>query len=321
MKPHPNASVLIVESEHPSDIDHFSAAIAKSLPTVRVHSVRSRAEAIAWRGDVTAVIGKAHTLPAELVKALPHLDWVQALTTGVDTVLAMNLPAHVTISSARGVHGPQMSELCFMLMLNLLRDFPRMQRNQSEARWQRWPQRLLKGKTIAIIGVGMISLELAARCQSFGMRVIGVSDSQSSASGFDELQPRAQLHAVAARCDFLVALVPYAPATHHMINAAVLAAMRPDSYFINIARGPVADETALIEALRARRIAGAGLDVFEIEPLAADSALWSMPNVIITPHIGGMSDDYAEQLTPLLLHNLGCYVRGESAAMQNLVER
>jgi phosphoglycerate dehydrogenase-like enzyme len=314
-----NPSILIVETEHPADIDHFKAAIAAELPAVQVHAARTAIEAAGWRGNASVVVGKAHTLPAELLRALPQLEWVQALTTGVDHVLGMNLPPHVAITSARGVHGPQMSELCFMLMLNLLRDFPRMSRNQAESTWRRWPQRLLKGKTIAIVGVGAISLELAARCQVFGMQVLGISDSQPTASGFNALFPRTQLQAVAARADFLVALVPYTAATHHLISAEVLAAMRPDAYFINIARGPVVDEAALIDALRAGRIAGAGLDVFATEPLPASSPLWSLPNLIITPHIGGMSDDYAEQLTPLLLHNLRCYVQGDLAGMWNRV--
>jgi D-2-hydroxyacid dehydrogenase (NADP+) len=214
-----------------------------------------------------------------------------------------------------------MSELCFMHMLILLRDYPQMARNQAAALWERKPQRLLHGKTVGIVGVGAISMELAARCKVFGMRVIGVSDSLKQADGFAEVLPRAQLHAVAARVDFLVVLVPYSATTHHIINANTLNSLRPDSYLINIARGAVVDEAALVDVLRQRRIAGAGLDVFATEPLPASSPLWSLPNVIITPHVGGLSDQYAEQLTPLLLHNLRCYVSGDWAAMQNRVAR
>jgi D-2-hydroxyacid dehydrogenase (NADP+) len=314
-------SILIVETEHPADIDHYKAAIAKELPMVRVHGAASSDAAAAWRGDVTAVIGKAQSLPESLLNALPRLNWIQALTTGVDPLMAMNLPAHIAITSARGIHGPQMSELCFMHMLMLLRDYPQMARNQAAAIWERKPQRLLQGKTVGIVGVGAISTELAARCRVFGMRVVGISDSLKQAEGFEEVLPRSQLQAVAARVDFLVVLVPYSNATHHIINAGVLNAMRPDSYLINIARGAVVDEVALVEVMRQRRIAGAGLDVFATEPLPATSPLWSLPNVIITPHIGGLSDQYAEQLLPLLLHNLRCYVSGDMTSMQNRVKR
>jgi D-2-hydroxyacid dehydrogenase (NADP+) len=317
----PAARVLIVETEHPADLAYYRSVIAKALPQVVLYGAGSAADVAAVRGDVTAVIGKAHALPASLLAALPNLDWIQALTTGVDALMAMNLPARITITSARGIHGPQMSELCFMHMLMLLRDYPRMARNQATAKWERWPQRLLHGKTVGIVGVGAISIDLAARCRTFGMRTVGISDRLRQVDGFDELLPRSQLASVASRVDFLVALVPYTSATHHLINATVLAAMRPNSYLINIARGPVIDESALIDALRHQRIAGAGLDVFDNEPLPVTSPLWSLPNVIITPHIGGLSDCYAEQLTPLLLHNLRCYASGDRAGMKNLVER
>jgi phosphoglycerate dehydrogenase-like enzyme len=316
-----DVSVLIVETEYPADIDHYRSAIAGELPMVQVHGAASSAEAAAWRGDVTAVIGKAQSLPASLLCSLPRLQWIQALTTGVDPLMAMKLPPHITIASARGIHGPQMSELCFMHMLILLRDYPRMARNQAAARWERKPQRLLDGKTIGIVGMGAISVELAARCRAFGMRVIGVSDSLRHAEGFAEIVSRSSLVDVAARVDFLVVLVPYTDATHHIINANVLRAMRSDSYLINIARGAVVDEAALVEVMREQRIAGAGLDVFATEPLPASSPLWTLPNVIITPHIGGLSDNYAVQLTPLLLHNLRCHVNGDITSMRNIVAR
>jgi D-2-hydroxyacid dehydrogenase (NADP+) len=119
-----NASILIVETEHPEDIGHYRSVLARELPMVRVHGAATHAEAAAWRGAVTAVIGKAQSLPATLLNALPDLNWIQALTTGVDPLMAMNLPPNITITSARGIHGPQMSELCFMHMLMLLRDYP-----------------------------------------------------------------------------------------------------------------------------------------------------------------------------------------------------
>jgi phosphoglycerate dehydrogenase-like enzyme len=315
------ADILIIETEHAADLAYYRSVIAKQLPGLRIHGAASVEEANSCPRSVTAVIGKAHVIPEALLKSLPQLEWVQALTTGVDALMAMKLPAHITLTSARGIHGPQMSELCFMHMLMLLRDYPRIARNQAAAHWERWPQKLLYGKTVGLVGIGAISIELAARCQAFGMQVLGVSDSLKQAQGFAEVHPRSQLVAVAARVDFLVALVPYTPATHHIINAEVLAAMRPDSYFINIARGPVLDEAALIETLRRKGIAGAGLDVFATEPLPATSPLWSLPNAVITPHLGGLSDCYAQQLTPLILHNLHCYADGNFNGMRNRVER
>jgi phosphoglycerate dehydrogenase-like enzyme len=133
------------------------------------------------------------------------------------------------------------------------------------------------------------------------------------------VRPRLHLREAVAGADFLVLLIPYSPETHHMIDASVLAAMKPTAYLINVARGGVVDEGALIEALRTHQIAGAGLDVFAQEPLPESSLLWDLDNVIITPHIGGMSDIYAEQVLPLLLHNLRAFAAGDRAAMLNLV--
>jgi D-2-hydroxyacid dehydrogenase (NADP+) len=204
-------------------------------------------------------------------------------------------------------------------MLALSRDFPRMLANQREKRWERWGQPLLAGKTVVIVGVGAISEALAARCKPLGLKVVGVT-SRRSVDHFDELHPRQRLNETVSTADFLVLLVPYSPETHHMIDASVIAAMKPSAYLINMARGGVVDEGALIEALQTRRLAGAGLDVFAQEPLPYSSPLWTLDNVIITPHVGGMSDIYAEQILPLLVHNVRAYVAGDRAAMLNLVK-
>jgi len=250
---------------------------------------------------------------------MPKLAWIHALTTGIDPLLALKLPSSVIVTSSRGIHGPQMAELAILLMLALSRDFPRMLANQREKSWQRWGQRLLVGKTVMMVGVGAISEALAARCKPLGLKVVGVT-SRRSVEHFDELQPRQRLKETVSTADFLVLLVPYSPETHHMIDASVMAAMKPSAYLINMARGGVVDEAALIDALQTRRLAGAGLDVFAQEPLPYSSPLWTLDNVIITPHVGGMSDIYAEQILPLLVHNVRAYVAGDRAAMQNLIK-
>jgi D-2-hydroxyacid dehydrogenase (NADP+) len=205
-------------------------------------------------------------------------------------------------------------------MIALSRNFVAMQANQRQKRWERWPQRLLFEKTVVLVGVGAISEDIASRAKAFGMRVIGVSDARSSAPGFDELLPRRELRTAAKRADFLIVLVPLTAATRHMIDASIVAEMKPGAILINLARGPVVEEIALIEALRAGRLAGAGLDVFETEPLPTDSPLWSMPNVIVTPRIGGMSDIYAEQALPLVIENIAAWRSAGVHALRNRVE-
>jgi D-2-hydroxyacid dehydrogenase (NADP+) len=160
---------------------------------------------------------------------------------------------------------------------------------------------------------------LAIRCAAFGMRVIGVSASRTEAPGFDAIMPQAQIAQAAGLADFLVLLLPYTPRSHHLVDATVLAAMQPHAMLINLARGGVVDEPALIAALAEHRIAGAGLDVFEVEPLPQESPLWAMDNVMITPHIGGMSDTYARQVSPLLIDNIVNFAAGRIDAMRNVI--
>jgi phosphoglycerate dehydrogenase-like enzyme len=313
-------AILIYEPDSVAHVQTYAAAVTRAAPGLRLVATSERGAALAAAPTTTAVIAKAQDVLPELVAAMPALDWIQALTTGIDPLIALKLPRSVTVTTTRGMHAPQMAELAFLLMLSLSRNAPQLLANQREARWKRWGQHLLLGKTVTIVGVGSISEALALRCRAFGIRVLGIS-SRTSAEGFDELHPRARLREVAARSDFVVVLAPYTTETHHLIDAAVLGAMRDTAFLINIARGNVVDEPALIEALKAGTIAGAGLDVFATEPLPATSPLWTLDNVIVTPHIGGLSDIYAEQALPILLHNLQAYVAGDLAAMQNRIGR
>jgi phosphoglycerate dehydrogenase-like enzyme len=312
--------LIVLEPEHPEDLALYREALQREVPELAVVYAATQAQALASADGATALCSLAQNINAELTNAMPELDWIQALTTGIDPLLALHLPAKVVVTSARGVHGPQMSELGLMLMLTLARNFPRMVHNQANSLWERWPQRLLHGKTVAIVGIGTISEVLALCCKSLGLRVIGVSDSRTAVAGFDVIEKRAKLAAVAAQADFLVVLAPLTPENVHLVSAEVIQQMRPEAFLINLARGRVVDEAALIGALQRGEIAGAGLDVFETEPLPAESPLWRMPNVIVTPHVGGLSDIYARQLLPLIVHNARAYLAGNLAAFRNRVQ-
>lgn len=312
--------LIVLEPEHPEDLALYREALQREVPELAVVYAATHAQALASAEGATALCSLAQNITAELTNAMPALDWIQALTTGIDPLLALGLPAEVAVTSARGVHGPQMSELGLMLMLTLARNFPRMVHNQAKSVWERWPQRLLHGKTVGIIGIGTISEVLASCCQALGLRVLGVSDSRTEVAGFDVIERRSKLGAVAAQSDFLVVLAPLTPENVHLVSAEVIRQMRPEAFLINLARGRVVDEAALIGALQRGEIAGAGLDVFEIEPLPPDSPLWRMPNVIVTPHVGGLSDIYARQLLPVIVHNARAYLAGNIAAFRNRVQ-
>jgi phosphoglycerate dehydrogenase-like enzyme len=312
---------LIVEDEYLADLELYRRELEAVAPGAIIHTASSHAAAMNVAAGITVLVGKAHSIGAALIHGAPRLAWIHSLTTGIDAVLAARPRPEILITTARGVHGPQMTELAFLLMLTLVRDFRRVLQDQAAHQWNKRPQALLHGKTIGIVGVGAIALELATRCKTFGMHVIGISDGVRQAENFDEIQPRAGLANIAGRVDILLLLVPYKPDTHHLIDAGVLNALRPEAFLVNLARGPVVDEAALIEALRARRFAGAALDVFETEPLPEHNPLWSLPNVIVTPHIGGLSATYGAQNVPILVENFRAWTTGNVTAMRNRITR
>lgn len=297
-------------------------AVQQAFPRETVRYARNAEEALGVCDDCEVIVAMAHDITDELVARMQRLKYICAMSAGTDRVETLkNLKPDVRVTSGRGIHGPQMSELAFLGMIALSREFPRMQKNQQAHKWERWPQKLLWGKTAVLAGIGPIAEELAARCEAFGMRVVGVSDARKEAPHFAAMVPRSRLNEAAAEADFLIVLVPLSEKTRHMINADVFAAMKPTGILVNLARGPVIDEQALIKALQEKRLGGAALDVFETEPPVADNPLWDMPNVIITPRIGGMSDVYAEQVLPLVVHNLRCFLEGRPAEMRNVLRR
>jgi D-2-hydroxyacid dehydrogenase (NADP+) len=152
------------------------------------------------------------------------------------------------------------------------------------------------------------------------VKTVGISSSRTTVSGFDVIRPRQPLVDAVGDLDFLIVLVPYSSETRNIVNRSVLGAMKPSAYLVNIARGGIVDEDALLHALKEGRIAGAGLDVFVKEPLAADHPFWGMDNVIITPHAAAMHDGYVDCMLPILRTNIGCYLRNDTRAMVNIVE-
>ncbi len=302
------------------EADFFRARLSARMPDFTFVSATARADALKAGADCDVLMARNDESFEGVAEAMPRLRWIQALTTGTERIEAIpRLPQQVIITAARGFHGPQMSELAFLSMLSLSRNFRQVLANQRERRWERWPQKLLIGKTVVILGIGAIGEEVAQRCRAFGMKVIGIDAVRKAAPGVDAIHPPARLTEIVAAADFLIVLVPYTKDTHHLVNAAVLEAMKPSGVLINLCRGQVVDEAALIRTLSAGRIGGAALDVFETEPLPADSPLWDLPNVIVTPHIGGMSDIYAEQVLPVLIDNLLAYAAGTPTRMRYVV--
>ena len=206
-------------------------------------------------------------------------------------------------------------------MLSLARSLPQSALAQTRNAWERWPSELLDNKTVGIYGVGLIAEYLAPICKAFGMKTVGFSGTPRPAPGFDRMVARAELVKTAPELDFLVALAPLTPETRNVIGEKVFAAMKPSAYLVNVARGGVVDEKALVEALESGRISGAALDVFSQEPLPPNSPLWKTKNLTIFPHMGGYSEGYEDRAMPTIAGNMECYLSGDFKKMTNIVRK
>lgn len=302
--------------------DFYCSGLREAFPGIELNGVAAAAEA----GDhlATVEIICAKTIPRIFSNAFlqraPLLEWIQAFTTGTDAVTKRSaLRREVLLTSMRGIHGPQMAEMAMMLMIALARDFPRHIRNQVAHRWTKHEQRQLHGKTVVILGIGVSGEALAIGAKAFGMRVIGVTGTPRDLPGFDRVLPRERLLDAAAEADFLCLLLPWTPANDRIINAQVFNAMKPGACLVNIARGGVCDEQALLAALQGGRLAAAALDVFNPEPLDPAHPFWDMENVIITPHTAGDSDVYHERALEVTIDNMRKYLAGRPGDMVNLV--
>ena len=225
------------------------------------------------------------------------------------------------MTNIRGIHGAPVTEATIAYMLSLARDLPRATHVQDKGAWERWPAQLLSGKTVGILGVGLIAEYLAPICKLFGMTVIGITGSPRPAPGFDRMVARDDLVKIAGELDFLVTLVPMSAQTRNIVGEKVFAAMKPSAYLVNVARGGVVDEQALIAALDAGQIAGAALDVYAQEPLPADSPLWKAKNLTMFSHLGGYSQGYEDRAMPTIAGNMAKFLAGDLKSMINIVKR
>jgi phosphoglycerate dehydrogenase-like enzyme len=254
----------------------------------------------------------------------PKARWVHSLFTGADRVPPDMLARGVTFTSSSGVSAVPISETVLTYMLMLAKGWPQQFVAQQSHEWRRAaPARELHGRTVGIVGMGHIGSEIAHRARAFGCRILGMRRS-FAARGPDEVAdeavPPSDLHYLLGESDYVVSALPLTAETRGIFGAAEFAAMKPGACFINIARGGVVDEPALIAALQEGRIGGAGLDVFAVEPLPAESPLWDMPNVIITPHSsgGGGGNNSMYRSVDIFMANLRAYLEG--GQMTNVVD-
>ena len=242
--------------------------------------------------------------PSLVAPALPRLagvTWVQSTWAGVEPLLDPALRRDYVLTNARGVFGGLMSEYVVGYMLAHERRIFEKHAAQREHRWDPTPPGTLRGRTMGLLGVGSIGAAIAKTAKQFGMRVKGYTRASESSPHVDEYFHRDAREAFARDVDYLVAVMPNTPATRHLVDASLLAALPPRAVVINPGRGSSVDEAALAEALRANRIAGAVLDVFEREPLPPDHVFWTLPTVIITSHTAALS--LPADIAPIFVDN------------------
>lgn len=256
-----------------------------------------------------------------VLDAAPRLRWHHAPNAGVNHILTPTyLERELILTNGAGVHAIPIAEFVITYMLAYAKHLPKLYQLQAEHNWQRgWPIQELLEKTLLIIGAGGIGQEIAARAKAFGMRIFGSSRHPQALPNFDKVVGVNEWKALLPEVDYVVIATPLTWETKGMIDAEVLRLMAPHGYLINIARGAVVDESALLKALQEGWIAGAALDTVFTEPLPAESPLWKLPNVFVTPHCSGHSPRVKERSLALFLDNLTRYQQGKT--LRNVVDK
>ncbi len=257
----------------------------------------------------------------KMLDAAPALKWIQAISAGVDYMpLAEVARRHIILTNGRGIHKIHMSEFALASMINLARNCHIMFRNQMRKKWDRsTPQGEINGFVLGIIGLGDIGKEIARKASFLGMHVIGVKRTPEPLEFVKEVYGRRDMGKVFEKSDYIINLLPYTAATERIIDRNYFDLMKESACFINIGRGKTVNEPDLIEALRHGKIRAMVSDVYFEEPLPEDSPLWDLGNVILTPHICGMSPNYMERATEIIDHNLEVYLH-RKGEMINLVD-
>jgi D-2-hydroxyacid dehydrogenase (NADP+) len=325
MSPKDLVHVLVDLPPDSRDADYFRAALVRFEG--RVALTFAAGEAAADGADFARALAGADVVVTaalsddELGRA-PRLRWLSSVAAGLDEIVTPALLARgFAITNASGVHGPNIAEHVLAMMLMFTRGMPRLFRAQLARRWERDLKSRsdgpgeLTGKTLLIVGLGRIGEAIAVRARPFGVRVVAVKRDPSSrhedAVVVDELLGMDALDDVLPRADHVCLTVPLTRDTHHLMDARRIARLRPGAYLYNISRGTVIDEAALIAALRAGKLGGAGLDVFEEEPLPPTNPLWELPNVILTPHVSGVTPLYYQRTAALFAENLDRFLAGQ----------
>lgn len=300
---------LIVSSSARDYADEL--ARTSDIPFVACHTA---AEALEKHAGQSVLFGNPDML-ANVLTELAGIQWVQSAWAGIKPLAALKRRDFV-VTGIKGVFGPQMAEYTLgYLLAHELRVVER-RRQQEDRNWFDQRSGVLQGKRLGVMGTGSIAAHIAQTARAFGLRTSGLSLSGAPSPGFDTVKPVTELNAFLADVDYLVSVLPDTSATTGLLDAAAFSALPAHAYFINIGRGNVVDETALIDALQNKQIAGATLDVFDEEPVPTASPLWDAPNLSITAHIAAIS--HPSLIVPIFVNNYRRYMNNES--LQHVID-
>jgi phosphoglycerate dehydrogenase-like enzyme len=329
-RPTPAETKLVLCVWHPFTLWRPPADVAvhvrRRWPEMRVFHLPTYDHLEEEIGDTDIFVGWS-LKPAQYALA-KKLRWIHSTAAGVGQLMYPALrESDVVVTNASGVHTTPMAEHIVGMLVALARRFHTAFRHQLRSHWAQqeiWDEQLrpreLAGQTLLLVGFGAIGREVARRVKPLGMKIWAVTRSgRGDAALADRFLPATALNEVLHEADYVILAAPETPETQRMIGAAQLAAMKPTAFLINVARGSLIDEAALIDTLRRRAIAGAALDVTDMEPLPASSALWALDNVFITPHISAVSEFLWDRQTELLLENLERWFGGRE--LVNLVDK
>ena len=295
--------------------------LREAAPTVEIVVAQNQNDALNKIVDADAASG---FVTPEFIRAGKKLRWVQVSSAGVESYLFPELvESDIILTNAKGVYGIHIAEHVMALILNFGRAINILIRRQSDEIWEsraNLPVIEIADQTLGIIGLGGIGLEVAQKAHALGMRILAVDPTQTYQPDYVEhLWHLDKLHDMLSESDFVAICCPLTPQTRHMMSTEEFQCMKPTAYLINIARGGIVDQEALIKALEAKEIAGAGLDVTEPEPLPKGNPLWQMENVIITPHMAGQSPVSSRRLMAVLCENLKRFANDET--LLNVVDK
>ena len=295
--------------------------LREAAPGLELIMYADKDDALAKAGDAEGFYG---TPTPELLRAAPRLRWVQVGSAGVEDYLFPELvESDVTFTNAKVIYGSHLADHLMAFILAFNRNLPHLWRCQQEARWEsRANMRAMEmaGETLLVVGLGGTGLAVAKRAAGFDMRVVAVTRSPKPPTpGVEHIGGPDELHALLPQADHVAICCALTPETYHLFSDREFELMKPTAFIHNVTRGGVIDHDALVRALRARAIAGAGLDVTEPEPLPPDHPLWGMPNVLVTPHASGHSPHSGRRMFDLFKENLRRFAAGEP--LLNVVDK